>query len=549
MTATTDDGSAWAAQLGEISDLDGESDTRARILLWLARSVFDRDDLDSYQDVFLTPILVGDGAISAALDGYITHTYEDTLERVLLAWVGTGEARANGLRNVLALSQLAASGRESIEVGLRHAPGASFILDDLRRAERDYPLQAWKVVAVSPVPWTAHDRRSLGQTDQLDLWDSSRMMAIASAQRDPNFLHTSLDIRVPEDERLRTISGSRRLFVAPVLGLDIGNWPGIEDRRLFDLNVRFSLGGTTRVRRSLDDALHAQDQSDFLASHNGLTVLCRKVREHPDRLEIHDISVVNGAQSVIAFHANLNSIEPTLKVLVKFVELGEDDQLARKIAVRSNTQNPVSGRNLRALDQSQIDMAQALSGRGYYFDTRPDIGRGTVPKTIRNDDAAQWICTVYLQRPWLAVKRNSLFTPELFQEIYGNDRSPEQLILLHTLRQEIDATRSFYPPDMRRAWLLTALTAMFLAGQILRTDDSLQALLLAPTSPEGDAEPTKTKFREVAAFVANRLVDYQSNSSTSEGDFRTDFKRQRTLLDLASQTKKAWRLASRASKG
>lgn len=544
MTETTEPNIDWANQLLEILDLDGEPDIRVRVLLWLARSVFDRDDLDSYQDVFLSPLGLTGG--SSAIDGYITHVFDDTAEHVLLAWVGTGDSRADGLRNVLALVNLMSTEPASFEASLMSAPGGPFIVDELRRAERISPIQSWKIVAVSPQAWTTSDRNQL-RSDRIDMWDPPRMSAIASARRDPNFLSTTLDIRVSDDERLLTSSGPRRVFVAPVPGADVADWPGIDDRRLFDLNVRFSLGGRTRVRRSLDEALGDADQSDFLASHNGLTVLCREVREYPDRLEVQNISVVNGAQSVIALHDNKASIESDLKVLVKFVELGQDDALARLIAVRSNTQNPVSGRNLRALDQSQIDMSQSLSDRGYYFDTRPDAGRGTVPLTIRNDDAAQWICTVYLQRPWLAVKRNSLFTPEIFQEIYGPDREAEQLILLYSLRQEVDATKDAYPADMRRAWLLTALTAMYLAGQILRADETTQPLLLEPATHEGDSKETKETLRGVAAFVASELVKHSDQSASSDTDFRTDFKRQRTLLDLASRTSKAWRLARRAA--
>ncbi|WP_193611824.1 AIPR family protein [Nocardioides lijunqiniae] len=534
----------WRQQLDEIAVVDGESDERTQMLLWLLRSVYDQEELDSYEGVFARRLRVQTRAGAVWIDGLAHHPRGDVMEHVVLVWIDEGDLREQQFAGAVALASLAEHEPQLLESAILNTDAATRLQNDLLRARSDARNFTWRVAAVSPVAW---DDDQGPEGARLEPWDANRMAGIAAAQRAPGLLREVLTVDVPESQRLATKSGSRKVFVAPVSGREIAEWPGIDSRRLFDLNVRFSLGGTSRVRQSLDGAFAERNQEDFIAFHNGLTVICHEVRESPSSLDIVDVSVVNGAQSVIALRANRHKITEDLRVLVKFVEVGDDDQLARQIAVRSNTQNPVSGRNLRALDESQVRFAQELAVRGYVLDTRPDTSRVPVEKTIRNDDAAQWICAVYLERPWLAVKRTSLFNPEIFQDIFGPDRTPEQIILLNTLRGVVNSFREQFPPSMRRAWLLTALTCMYLCGQLLRFDDDHNRVLLHPEVFEGDADVTVASLIPVAQFVVNFLNERheRSRESSEEDDFRVQFKRQRTLLEMSAEIKKKWRLEKR----
>lgn len=536
----------WLEQLEEIAVVDGETDVRMQVLLWLARAVFEQEDLDSYDAVFTSRLLLESEGLETWIDGVAHHSLGDVVEHVVFVWVGEGMTRDRDIRNAELVGGLHRSDSAALEEAIARSAAGPRMTTELRRVRRDARAWSWKVAAVTPTVWNGDGAR-IAEAG-IDPWDSQRMASIAAAQRDPSLLNKTLTINAKEYERLATRAGGRRVYVAPVRGREIAKWPGIDDRRLFDLNVRFSLGGSTRVRKSLNEAFLRPDQSDFLALHNGLTVICDEIREYPSHLEISDVSVVNGAQSVIALFENENRIADNLTVLVKFVETGDDDELAREIAVRSNTQNPVTGRNLRALDESQIRMAQALSRRQYVLDTRPDASRIPSPQTIKNDDAAQWICAVYLEKPWLAVKRTELFAPGIFQEIFSESRTPEQLILLNTLREVIDVRQRAFPESMRRAWLLTRLTAMYLCGQVLRFDEDYEQLLLAPVAPEGDSQETRDRLAPVVSFVADYLVQRQNLTLHSEepDDFRVEFKRQRSLLEMSAEATKAWRLNKRS---
>lgn len=522
------------SELASIQDAEGEADERVRALLLLTRAFYGQDDADSYAGVFTKPLTI-DEPVAAEIDGLVTNVAGSELQGLLLVWVGR-DRRAAKISRAIALHEAAAQRPSEFEQQLAKHRQTRSIIADLRPLRRTVDAFEWRVVVVSATPWSPAERRTLNNVNHLDRWDGPRLDELLGARLEPGWLDATTTVEVTERERLETRAGTRRVIVAPVPGDLIAAWPGIETRRLFDLNVRFGLGAGNRVRQSLDVALEQEDQGAFVASHNGLTVVCENIRLDPTSFTVSNFSVVNGAQSVIALHENRAKLSPELRLLVKFVELGRDDALASEIAIRSNTQNPVTGRNLRALDESQVRLRQNLAQRGYIFETRPDSRRRSGDHEIKNDAAAQWICTVYLERPWLAVKRTLLFAPETFQEIFPPTRSAEQIILLYTMRRILDQARAQFPEELRRAWLLTALTAMYLVGQGMRFDEDHRRLLLSPEDGEGDSASTVALLDSLVETVRLYMSARHHKLVATDGydNFRVDFKRQRTLLEMSS---------------
>lgn len=521
-------------ELTSIQDVEGETDERVRALLLLARAFYGQDDADSYAGVFTQPLTISE-PVEAEIDGLVTSAVGSELQGVLLVWVGR-EGRAATISSALGLHEATRQQASELEQQLARHRQTRPIIADLRPLRRNAESFEWRVVVVSATAWSPAEQRNLDLVDHLDRWDGPRLDELVAARLEPGWLDASTTVKAAERERLETRAGARRVIVAPVPGAVIAEWPGIDSRRLFDLNVRFGLGAANRVRQSLDAALEEDDQDAFIASHNGLTVVCENISLGPTDFQVTNFSVVNGAQSVIALHENRARISPELRLLVKFVELGRDDALASEIAIRSNTQNPVTGRNLRALDESQVRLRQELAHRGYIFETRPDSRRRSGDREIKNDAAAQWICTVYLERPWLAVKRTLLFAPETFQEIYPSTRSAEQIILLYTIRRLLDQARTEFPEELRRAWLLTALTAMYLIGQAMRFDESQRRLLLSPNPGEGDSDSTVAELESLVTMVREYMSTRHGRLVETDGydNFRVDFKRQRTLLEMSA---------------
>ena len=105
------------------------------------------------------------------------------------------------------------------------------------------------------------------------------------------------------------------------------------------------------------------------------------------------------------------------------------------------------------------------------------------------------------------------------------------------MRHVVNAAKDEFPAELQRTWLLTALTAMYLIGQLMRFDEGDRRLLLSPDAGAGDSENTMRRLRELVEDVVRYLTARHERLASSEGydNFRVDFKRQRTLLEMASE--------------
>lgn len=126
-----------------------------------------------------------------------------------------------------------------------------------------------------------------------------------------------------------------RIFLAPALNLL--KMSGIADGRLFEQNVRLSLGNT-KVNRSLRTSIKKKaEHSNFPLYHNGINVLCGEItRESKEKITIKNYVVVNGAQSLTSLMAEKSKISDDLRILVKLIEVKGDMALSQTITRNSN---------------------------------------------------------------------------------------------------------------------------------------------------------------------------------------------------------------------
>ncbi len=529
---------------------DGEHDLRRQLLLWVARNRYARSDPESYADVLDAQVaLASASGVALRADAAFISNDESSHH---IVWLRFFEATSGTVtsRDLTALREemraisstplrelvselVQASSQINSNVGRESAA----LQDALRRE----PLLA----LVTPHDLTDAQRRRLqeqGGAGAWEIFDRRTMLALHRTLTDPQVLPATIQVSTDPDGRLQTTSGGYRVVVAPVPVKLIIEWPGIDDKRLFDLNVRLGLGHS-RVRTSLARTLEDDDdQSGFLAYHNGLTVVTNHIDlDTPGLLRISGLSVVNGAQSVLAFKEHKDSITDSLRVLVKFVEVGGDRDFAQNIAIRSNTQNPVTTRNLRALDAVQLRIVAELAKQGVIYGTKPEAGAPTGPNFLANDDAAQLLAAVYLEEPWLAVKRNELFAPGTYRRLFPLDLSPWRVLLVHRVRQAV-TPKSDFPADYQRAWRLVVLIVVYLAGQLLRAERATDQVVTTP-DPDSIAILTRQDLPHIMAFVTRQLNRHHEEQLNRFGfdNFRVDFKRQKTLRELSAKVVAEWR--------
>lgn len=153
-------------------------------------------------------------------------------------------------------------------------------------------------------------------------------------------------------------------YQGSVAASDVANWYEEHGARLFEENIRQSLG-LTRINSGIQTTL-AEEPDNFWYFNNGITILCDEIeptwlgRRRPDEpveLGIKNASVVNGAQTVSEIHKAMTLTPDTVEsadVTVRVFSLGSERQrYAARITETTNTQNDVSQRDFVALDDTQ----------------------------------------------------------------------------------------------------------------------------------------------------------------------------------------------------
>ena len=347
-----------------------EGELHARLLLWYMRKVMQVQDYNEYEYVF--------DADAGGIDGFWVESAPEGQFPVLHIFECKTQAPPGDAEAFAALERF----RETVDnfdyVGFATAPSPEARGAALAQGVREIPLSNhFELRPTLLLLYDAPDHllqraetRTSGSTisrgspglpepfeDQVFSWLPSVSHAV--------LIGASL-VKPDSGVSLCARSAPRSLLLGPESRTDA-----------LGLNVRGELR-QNRVRTGLDTAIDTQtDHPNFIAYHNGLTVLCREFdATHPNHVLITDLSVVNGAQSLLAFHRHREALQGTdLRVLVKFVTYPADHpDFATEVARRSNTQTAVNPRNLRANDLRQLALLEEFRSEF------PSIGYLTKPE-------------------------------------------------------------------------------------------------------------------------------------------------------------------------
>jgi hypothetical protein len=522
--------------VASISASGDEGPLDAQLLVWFLRNVMAVEPLDAYEFVF--------DDTSGVIDGLLVEESQEIEEDPTLFVFESKMSDANLRVDARAVQAIA-----DATARLRSLGPEAFDEQEVALAARRHEL-ATQVASglLTPVPvLVAAGRFTSGACARANelgvrLFDLEDLAGVAAALQVTGLKQAHLEVDASEQRRLVTDSALGRVAVCAVKAREIAEWPGIEDRSLFGLNVRRQLKGTT-VRSGLTKSLDVEaDHANFVAYHNGLTVVCGSIDDDdPDKLVVDDLSVVNGAQSVISLWELKEGLTDAVEVVVKFVEVGENRQLPLDVAQRSNTQTAVNPRNLRSLDGRQQSIERQFESKyrdEFRYVTRPDatLDRDYPGELIQNDDAAQLLCAVYAQRPWLAVKRTELFKAPAYSVVFPPHITADHIVLARLIRGAVQDHRDAFPEAYRRSWALTSLVGVYLVSQLMREDPKLRDALRSPARALEYRAALKDRLDGLAQFSAEALTRYREErlERDEEDDFKVDFKSQTVLRALAN---------------
>jgi len=266
-------------------------------------------------------------------------------------------------------------------------------------------------------------------------------------------------------------------------------------------------------------------------------------------------SVVNGAQSVIAFDRNAAALTADLRVFVKLVEVATRPNLAREVSRRSNTQNPVNPRMLMANSGPQLRLEAEFAAEfpDINYVTRPDAELHPTGRYINNDDAAQLLTSVFLQQPWLAVKRNVLFESENHASVFQRSHTAGHVLLTDEIGLAIDRAQGDVPDYYRESWKLTRIVLVYLEAQVLKAghEEGDHRLLVDPSSafdpsstprtPTTDAQSRLDDAAGLAILVLKRRWDAKAKTD----DYNKLFKNENELKAIGAEAANYCRIRSK----
>ncbi|WP_199431191.1 AIPR family protein [Qaidamihabitans albus] len=156
-----------------------------------------------------------------------------------------------------------------------------------------------------------------------------------------------------------------RAYYGVVPVADVANWYADSGDRLFDQNIRRSLG-LTEVNNQLRSTLQ-ETPSHFWYFNNGITVLCESLQKLPQgstrkigTFIATGANVVNGAQTVKSIYETASSNGDSLDegyVWVRLISLENcPPGFADDVTTATNTQNQVVARDFVALDGRQREL-------------------------------------------------------------------------------------------------------------------------------------------------------------------------------------------------
>ncbi len=535
----------------------GLASPRSVLLLWYLRNVIGLDPLDAYD-------FICDGGDDWGVDGLylekeagdsdnerlviLQSKYTETLKEFRKKDVEALIATADNFKSVAALEKMLAGpiepplARMIRDFGLVKKVADGRLTDgrlriDLALVSTGYPsTHAGRVADAA--------NASAARPDNIVLEDIDHLGPIAEAVDLRTQLSATLEATAKKEEVLAFGKAGERVGIAAVRADEIVSWPGIGDRSLFDLNVRRALP-RNQVRQELDAAIgRAHDHPNFLAYHNGLTIICDSFTVTGGKLRIENPSVVNGAQSVVAFDRKAANLTPDLRVFVKMVEVKGRPALAREVSRRSNTQNPVNARMLMSNSGPQMRLTKDFDATfpDIEYVTKPDEAAKPKGRYINNDDVAQQLCAVFLEQPWLAVKRASLFTSDNHALIFRREHTANHVVLADEIGLAVDRAKKQIPGHYQGSWKLTRIVMAYLVGQVLRAgEDAGDHTLISDPNTAFEAKgkshsltvDARVKLDDAASVAAFALKQRFATLGEKD-DYKKDFKNEGQLTALGA---------------
>ena len=200
------------------------------------------------------------------------------------------------------------------------------------------------------------------------------------------------EIKFPATQYIRETGCGWEAFVISINGAKLFNLYEEYKNALFSANLRDFLG-SRKAARNVNNKIKTTAESNsgvFYIFNNGITIVCNKAKCGNENLNIHGISVVNGAQTIGAIHATGQEHAGNVSVVARIIVV-DDKSMIPDIVTANNTQNAIVAWDRRSNDAVQKRLGEEFADKEIKYVHRRDNSRKS-SNSILADRVGQMIC-------------------------------------------------------------------------------------------------------------------------------------------------------------
>ncbi len=165
-------------------------------------------------------------------------------------------------------------------------------------------------------------------------------------------------------------------------------------KQLFSANLRDYLGSRKsagNVNRRIQQTAE-KSPGKFFVLNNGITMVTRKAEIDARTLNLHGLSIVNGAQTTGAIHEAGPEHAKHLSVLARVITV-DNEAAIPEIVAGNNTQNEIVALDRKSNDPVQVRLASELEKKGLdYIHRRDSTRKSSKTAALIADQVGQALC-------------------------------------------------------------------------------------------------------------------------------------------------------------
>ena len=198
------------------------------------------------------------------------------------------------------------------------------------------------------------------------------------------------------------------------------------NRGLFNLNIRRFVTNKTVDEGIKNTLQNARDK--FWFYNNGITIACSDFEIDGNMIDISGFSIVNGGQTTVQVgkHTTPNA---DFFIPCKIISINDNnEELFTKIAETTNSQKPISPRDLKSNQTEMRRLQRWLGERGINLEIKRGVRLQQRDIKLKNDDFGQLMLSFVYQQPGTARsnKKQIFNSDEIYKRIFKSNYEKDE---------------------------------------------------------------------------------------------------------------------------